>query len=53
MKKIRCMKCEHLVERDERTLSSCLCDPDAPTWVALKSDGSVMSFSHSRYEVIE
>lgn len=51
MKRIRCAACRHVVEQAER-MASCVCDPDAPTWVAIQADGRIMSFSHGKYEVL-
>ncbi len=48
---VRCLNCGHLVALDERRLTGCLCDPDAPTWIALTRDGALLKGSASRFEI--
>ena len=31
----------------------CLCDPDAPTWIALDVTGRMLKMSHADYTIIE
>lgn len=53
MKKIKCQKCEAVVEHLKGRTAGCWCDSDAPTWVAIDANQQVLSFSHGKYEVIE
>lgn len=52
MLKIRCLKCNHLVEEDERKTVGCLCDPDSPAWCAIYM-GRVLAGSHSSWERVD
>ena len=47
--KIRCNKCGHTIQRDLDMIIGCLCDPDAPTWVAIRPDGRLLALSHANY----
>lgn len=51
--KVKCLKCEAIVEHNRRQITGCVCDPDAPTWVYIELDGRVRGFSQSKWEVIE
>ena len=51
--RIRCHKCERLVLRDLELINGCGCDPDAPTWIAIRPDGRLLTMSHANYEIIE
>ena len=50
--KLCCQHCDAIIEHDETKVASCLCDPDAPTWVAISRDGRIMSMSHASYEYL-
>ena len=50
--RLRCNKCDAILEYDDTKMASCLCDPDAPTWVAITREGRVMSMSHASYEYL-
>ena len=49
---IVCQLCEGQVRLDRRRITGCLCDPDAPTWVAIQPDGNLLAFSQANYEII-
>ena len=48
-----CHKCDALVISDKIYVKGCLCDPDAPTWVALQPDGKLIAMSHANYTIKE
>lgn len=50
--KLCCQHCDAIIEHDETKVVSCLCDPDAPTWVAITREGRIMSMSHASYEYL-
>ncbi len=50
--RLRCQYCDAIIVHDETKMSSCLCDPDAPTWVAITKEGKIMSMSHGKYEYL-
>jgi len=50
--KLCCQHCDAIVEHDETQMTSCLCDPDAPTWIAITREGRIMSMSHASYEYL-
>ena len=50
--KIRCNKCGHTIQRDLDMIIGCLCDPDAPTWVAIRPDGQLLALSHANYTTL-
>jgi len=47
-----CQHCHAIIEYDETKVVSCLCDVDAPTWVAISRDGCIMSMSQASYEYL-
>lgn len=49
---VKCKKCEAVMVHDRRNIVGCLCDPDAPTWVYIGTDGRVRGFSQSEWEII-
>jgi hypothetical protein len=51
--KIHCNKCGRTVFRDLEQIHGCGCDPDAPTWIAIRPDGRILALSHASYEIIE
>lgn len=44
-----CLRCNFLVTHDPKKLSGCICDPDAPTWVAIEPDGRILKMSGAEY----
>ena len=50
--RLGCQHCDAIIEHDETKVSSCLCDPDAPTWVAIMRDGKILSMSQASYEYL-
>lgn len=44
-----CLKCQHMVTHNPKRLEGCLCDPDAPTWIAITTDGRLLTMSHAKY----
>jgi hypothetical protein len=53
MIELLCHKCNALVSRDKTYVVGCLCDPDAPTWIALQPDGKLIAMSHADYTIKE
>lgn len=51
MIRVECHKCKALITQVEPVVVSCLCDPDAPTWVYITPDGQVRGLSHSKYTI--
>ena len=51
--KVRCNKCQRLILRDEQLIHGCGCDPDAPTWIAIRPDGRLIAMSHANYEIVK
>ena len=49
---IVCQICDGEVRLDNKRISGCLCDPDAPTWVGIEPNGRVLTFSQSHYEIV-
>jgi hypothetical protein len=47
--KVKCLKCDAIVEHNPRQIAGCLCDPDAPTWVYIELNGKVRGFSQSEW----
>jgi hypothetical protein len=45
----KCLKCGSMIGHDPQRVTGCLCDPDAPTWIAITQDGRMMAGSHSEY----
>lgn len=50
--KLKCEHCLAVVSPDEKRIIGCQCDPDAPTWIAITSDGRVISGSYGSYETL-
>ena len=50
--RLQCQHCYAIVKLDDQKLVGCLCDPDAPTWIAISPDGRIMSLSHASYEYL-
>ena len=46
---LRCMTCQHIVIGDERLTVGCVCDPDAPTWVAIDRDQTIIGGTYRYY----
>ena len=42
-----------MVRHDTQILQGCLCDPDAPTWIAIQADGRMLKMSHADYTIFE
>ena len=38
-----------MIRHDPQRVTGCLCDPDAPTWIAITPEGRMMAGSHSEY----
>jgi hypothetical protein len=53
MIELHCHKCDAIVTRDRVYVSGCLCDPDAPTWIAIQPDGKLITMSHADYTIKE
>lgn len=53
MIKVKCLKCEGVVEHIKGRTTGCFCDSDAPTWIGIGPDKRLMSFSHAKYEVLD
>ncbi len=53
MRTVQCQKCSFLIKSDGLTLVGCLCDPDSPTWLAIKPDGRLMAGSHAEWITIQ
>lgn len=52
MTRVKCLKCDVVVEHNSRQIMGCGCDPDAPTWVYIETDGRVRGFSQAKWEVL-
>lgn len=52
MRTIQCQKCASLIRSNGLTLVGCLCDPDSPTWIAIRNDGRLMLGSHADWKEI-
>jgi len=50
---IVCQLCDGEVRLDNKRITGCLCDPDAPTWVGVEPNGRVLTFSQSHYEIVK
>lgn len=50
---MRCNKCEAIVIRLPDRTAGCKCDPDAPTWVAIQTNGRLITMSQADYEIID
>jgi len=50
---VRCNKCGLTVCYNKARLTGCLCDPDAPTWIALDVTGRMLKMSHADYTIME
>ena len=50
---IVCQLCDGEVRLDNKRITGCLCDPDAPTWVGIEPNGRVLTFSQSNYEIVK
>jgi len=53
MIKVKCLKCNTVVEHNPRQITGCGCDPDAPTWVYIETDGRIRGFSQAEWEVLD
>jgi hypothetical protein len=51
--RVQCNKCGAMVNLDTKALEGCLCDPDAPTWIAIQPDGRMLKMSHADYTIFE
>jgi len=51
--RLQCNKCGEMVTRNDLLLVGCLCDPDAPTWVAIQPDGRLIKMSHANITIFE
>lgn len=49
MIELECRKCGATVKQDPKRIIGCLCDPDAPTWIAIQPDGRLITMSHADY----
>ena len=43
------MTCQHIVIGNERLTVGCVCDPDAPTWVAIDRDQTIIGGTYRYY----
>lgn len=50
IRRAKCLKCMSYVKHDIQRVTGCLCDPDAPTWIAITNDGRMMAGSHAKYQ---
>jgi hypothetical protein len=53
MMKVKCLKCEGIVEYIKGRTAGCFCDPDAPTWIGIGPDKKLLKLSNVKYEVID
>lgn len=49
MTRVKCLKCDVVVEHNSRQITGCGCDPDAPTWVYIEMDGRIKGFSQAKW----
>ena len=49
MTRVKCVKCDTIVEHNPRQIMGCGCDPDAPTWVYIEMDGRIRGFSQAEW----
>ena len=47
---ITCQTCGTTVQRQERRIAGCGCDPDAPTWCYIDVDGRPRGLSAANWE---
>lgn len=43
------MTCQHIVIGTPRLTVGCVCDPDAPTWVAIENDERIIGGTYRYY----
>ena len=46
---VRCMTCQHLVVGAKDATVGCVCDPDAPTWLAIVNDERIIGGTYRYY----
>ena len=47
--KVKCMTCQHVMEGQERRTVGCLCDPDAPTWLAVVNNKDIVGGTYKYF----
>jgi len=52
MKTIKCLRCEYTLTHNPKHLVGCGCDPDAPSWIAIQSDGRLLKMSDAKFETL-
>ena len=50
---IMCNKCSFVVTIPKTGVAGCGCDPDAPSWLGLMTDGRLLKMSCADYKVLE
>ena len=50
--RIKCSNCNGVVEHNPRQITGCLCDPDAPQWCYIETDGRIKGFSQAKWEEV-
>ena len=50
---IVCNKCGCTVNAPSTGVAGCGCDPDAPSWLGLMSDGRLLKMSSADYKVLK
>jgi hypothetical protein len=53
MTTIKCLHCGTIVTQIERRNAGCNCDPDAPQWCYIDTNGRIGGFSQASWEVLE
>jgi len=49
---VLCLTCDYIVIGAARRTVGCLCDPDAPTWVAIDDDARVIGGTYRKTQTL-